>query len=84
MTCELELTVSIYLGTLILPSSGGKFSEQPYPSVEPATYVEYYRVLAKALQGQGKVPTSAEEAADVLRIIEMAQESSDTGNTILW
>lgn len=71
-------------GTVILPSSDGSFSTKTYPSVDPTTYVEYYRIMAKALNGEGSVPVSADEAADVLRIIEMAQESSTTGNTIAW
>lgn len=60
----------------------GKFERKTYPTVAPATYVEYYRIFAKALQGQGEVPVKAEEAADVLRIIELAQESSRTGRTL--
>lgn len=40
--------------------------------------------MAKALNGEGNVPVSANEAADVLKIIEMAQESSTTGNAIAW
>lgn len=47
-------------------------------------YVEFYRLLANALQGEGKVPVEPEDAADVLRIIEMALESSRTGRTVVW
>ncbi|GAB7347272.1 hypothetical protein MBLNU459_g3361t2 [Dothideomycetes sp. NU459] len=70
-------------GTLTI-SDDGMITRQTYPSVEPTTYVEYYRILASALQGQGEVPVRGEDAADVLRIIEMAQESSDTGRTLKW
>jgi len=47
-------------------------------------YVEYYKILARALNGQGDVPVNIEDAANVLRIIEMAQESSKTGRTLDW
>lgn len=40
--------------------------------------------MAKALQGEGEVPVSADEAADVLRVIEMAMESSETGRVVAW
>lgn len=72
-----------HYGTLTL-AEGDKFKKQTYTSVEPTTYVEYYRILAKALQGQGEVPVKGEDAADVLRIIEMVQESSETGKTLEW
>jgi predicted dehydrogenase len=55
---------------------------QKYPTVQPATYLEYYRIFASALRGEGEVPVKAEEARDVLRIIEMAEQSSEEGRTI--
>lgn len=55
---------------------------QKYPTLPPATYVEYYRVFAKAIRGEGEVPVKAEEARDVLQIIEMAKQSSREGRTI--
>lgn len=70
-------------GTLTVPD-GANFKKTIYPSVEPKTYVEYYRILAKALQGQGGVPVTGGDATDVLKIIEMVQESSDTGKTLKW
>ena len=73
----------MYAGTLSLAEGSG-FKSQPYPSVKPTLYLEFYKIFAKALEGQGKVPVQPEEAADVLRMIEMAQESSRTGQKIRW
>lgn len=57
--------------------AGGKVERKAYPTVKPETYVEYYRVLAKALRGEGKVPVSAEEGRDLLVILEAVKRSSD-------
>lgn len=48
----------------------------------PPTYVEYYRVFGKAVAGEGDVPVKAEEARDVLRIIEAALQSSKEGKSV--
>lgn len=61
---------------------GGKMEREVYPTVKPETYVEYYRLLAKALRGEGKVPVSAAEGRDLLRIIEAARQSSDEGRKV--
>jgi len=47
-------------------------------------YQEYYRLLALALQGKGEVPVKPEDAAEVLKIIELAVESSKTGKKMPW
>lgn len=60
----------------------GKPTRQTYATVKPATYVEYYRLVAKAVRGEGEVPVKAEEARDVLRIIEAALLSSKEGKTV--
>ena len=46
---------------------------------EPVTYVGFYREVAKALKGEGEVPVSAEQAADVIKLIELARESAKAG-----
>ena len=61
----------------------GAPSQSVLPTVSALTYVEYYRVLAKALKGEGESPVKPEEARDVLRIIEAAIASSKEGRTIL-
>lgn len=51
------------------------------PTVEPPTYTEYYRKIVRALGGE-PLPVSGEEASQVIRLIELARESSETGRTL--
>lgn len=60
----------------------GKMFSETCPTVEPATYTAFYTGFAKALAGQGEVPVKAEEASAVIRLIELARESSQTGRTL--
>lgn len=53
-----------------------------YPTISPPTYVDYYRVFAKALRGEGPAPVSADDARDVLRILEQALQSSKQERTV--
>lgn len=59
----------------------GKASEVPVPQLEPETYRAFYRQFANALvSGKAEdVPVKAEQARDVLRIIEGVLESAKTG-----
>lgn len=60
----------------------GKPVKEVYPTVEPPTWSEYYRKLARALAGQGELPASGAEAREIIRIIELAKESSRLGKTM--
>ncbi|RFU76335.1 hypothetical protein TARUN_5902 [Trichoderma arundinaceum] len=63
----------------------GKSSQVPVPQLEPETYRAFYSEFAKALQS-GKaedVPVKAEQARDVLRIIEGVLESAKTGKDVV-
>ncbi|KAL3471266.1 hypothetical protein BJX99DRAFT_237917 [Aspergillus californicus] len=60
----------------------GKPVREVTPTVEPPTWTEYYRKMARALSGDGDLPASGEEAAQVIRLIEVAQESSKLGKTL--
>jgi predicted dehydrogenase len=61
----------------------GKLERKTWETVSPPpTYVEYYRVFGKAVAGEGEVPVKAEEARDVLRIIEAALLSSKEGRSV--
>lgn len=60
----------------------GKPVKEVVPTVEPPTYTEYYRKFVRALGGEGDLPASGAEAAKVIRIIELAIESSQTGRTL--
>ncbi|KAI5919980.1 hypothetical protein F4810DRAFT_685096 [Camillea tinctor] len=56
------------------------FIEEALPNVEPPpTYAKIYELFAKALTGEeADVPVPAEQARDVLRILEAAIESAKT------
>ena len=61
----------------------GAFTSEVIPTVEPATYAEYYRKLARALAGDtNQLPVDPAEAALVIRLVELARESSRTGKTL--
>lgn len=68
-------------GTLTTVSDGGP-TRDVVPTVQPPTYVEFYRGIAKALTGEGESPVKPEGARDVLRIVEAAIESSKEERTI--
>ncbi|KAF3027434.1 hypothetical protein E8E15_009150 [Penicillium rubens] len=60
----------------------GKPVKEVVPTVEPPTYTEYYRKLVRALNGEGELPASGVEAREVIRLIELARESSRSGRTL--
>lgn len=60
----------------------GKPKQQVYPTIEAPTYVGYYRDFAQALEGKRGVPVTAEDARDVLKIIEAAIKSSKEERSI--
>lgn len=68
-------------GTLTIIKDG-KPAAQVASTVDPPTWTEYYRGFARALAGQGDVPVRAEDAANVIRLVELARESSKTGKTL--
>jgi predicted dehydrogenase len=51
-------------------------------NVLPETYVRFYAGVAEALAGRGDMPVKAEGAMNVIRLIELAQKSSDEGRTL--
>ena len=79
--CKTRSADNTQQGTLTTMANGAP-TRSIVPTVQPSTYVEYYRVLAKALRGEGESPVKPEEARDVLRIIEAAIESSKEGRRI--
>jgi scyllo-inositol 2-dehydrogenase (NADP+) len=48
----------------------------------PGAYQTFYRGMAAAVRGAGPVPVPAEQARDVLRVIECARRSSAEGRTV--
>ncbi|KAI9818383.1 MAG: hypothetical protein M1827_000441 [Pycnora praestabilis] len=60
----------------------GKPVAEICPTVEPITYAGYYRHFANALRGDADVPVKAEDAQAVIRLIELARQSSEKGCTM--
>lgn len=48
----------------------------------PGDYSRYYHGIAQALRGEGPLPVSADDARQVIQLIELAQRSSDEGRRI--
>ena len=61
----------------------GKLVKSRVETVEPATYCEFYKRLARAIRGEkDAVPVNGEEAALAIRLVELARESSRFGKTL--
>jgi predicted dehydrogenase len=61
----------------------GEIMSEVVPTIEHATYTDYYRKLAKALAGDvGQLPVDPAVAALVIRLVELAKESSTSGKTV--
>ncbi|KAH7376359.1 putative NAD binding Rossmann fold oxidoreductase [Plectosphaerella cucumerina] len=54
----------------------------PVPNLTPPTYAEFYNLLALALDGKGRLPVTAEEARDVIKLVELSKESSRAQTTL--
>ena len=48
----------------------------------PGAYGTFYREMAAAVRGEGPVPVPAEQARDVIRVIECAMRSSRDGRVV--
>jgi predicted dehydrogenase len=70
-------------GTLVV-LEGDKPKSSVFKNVVPKTYASLYEGFAKAIEGGGEaaVPVKASEARDVLKIVEAARESSESGKTV--
>lgn len=60
----------------------GTLQASKYPNVSPPTYKAFYDTLFNALEGRSDVPVSARDARNVIKIVELAKESSKMGVTI--
>jgi predicted dehydrogenase len=69
------------LGTLTTIVDG-KPKREIYPTIKAPTYVGFYSDFALALDGKREVPITAEDARDVIKIIEAANKSSNEGRSI--
>ncbi|KAI5290984.1 hypothetical protein KEM54_006811 [Ascosphaera aggregata] len=62
----------------------GKITGSVYPTINPPPkFTTFYAGIAKALAGEAEVPVKAEDASAVIRLIELAQQSSREGRTLL-
>jgi predicted dehydrogenase len=66
-------------GTLrVLEGEGDQEVERALPTRDGA-YVNFYRALAAAIHGGVAFPVNAQDAVDVMTVIELAQRSNDEG-----
>lgn len=72
-------------GSFTVMEAGGP-KTSVYKNVEPETYSALYSGFSKAIESgdASLVPVKAEEARDVLRIIEAAIESAKSGKTVTF
>lgn len=56
--------------------------ERRYPNVEPVTYLGFYKQLASALLAESPVPVDAQDARDVIYLVELARKSAEEGRTL--
>lgn len=59
-----------------------EMSSKTYPTVQTQTYKEFYTQLLRAIDREGEVPVKPEGAAAVIRLIELAKQSSEEGRTL--
>jgi scyllo-inositol 2-dehydrogenase (NADP+) len=69
-------------GVLTVPE-GDKFKERRVPSIK-CDYRDYYANLRDALLGRAEAAVSPEWALNVMRLLEMAQQSSEKRCTVPW
>lgn len=69
-------------GQLTSSTDSGELRLIHWPNVKTKGYGEFYDRLASALNGQGTVPVNAEDAAQVIRLIELARTSSNKDRTL--
>lgn len=71
-------------GTLTTWNEGSpEQSRIPTVEKEPVTYTEYYRRVARALAGErDQIPVDAEHAIGLIKLVELARESSKEGKTL--
>ena len=60
----------------------GKLEVSRLENDTPPTYGAFYRILLGALEGKNSVPVDAREARNVIRLVEIARESSEKGTTV--
>ncbi|KAI9728099.1 MAG: hypothetical protein M1834_007815 [Cirrosporium novae-zelandiae] len=67
---------------IVTVNTGNGFIERDEPTVSPETYAAFYKKLLLALEGKGPVPVDPKDGRDVIRLVELAHESSRLGKTL--
>lgn len=68
---------------LLTIDKGGVFEKSAYfPNAPPETYGAFYKQFVEALQGDAKVPVSAEDGANVIKLVELVKQSSTERRTL--
>ncbi|KAL8713700.1 MAG: hypothetical protein Q9220_002226 [cf. Caloplaca sp. 1 TL-2023] len=70
-------------GTLTTVGSANEITAAPYPTIQPLPYSTIYSEFVNAITTGGPVPVRPEDARAVIRIIELAKQSSDEGRTMV-
>ncbi|KAL8713637.1 MAG: hypothetical protein Q9225_006738, partial [Loekoesia sp. 1 TL-2023] len=60
----------------------GNLVPKSYQTVQPLNYKTFYTQFAQAVAGKGEVPVKAEDARSVIRLVELAKQSSAEERTI--
>lgn len=64
-------------------SQGGRIVSGVAPTVKPSTYSEFYRRLAATIKEDlSQIPVPLEQVVGVIRLAELARESSQRGQTL--
>lgn len=69
-------------GILTIVDKDKEIVERRHPNLEPVTYLGFYKQLASALLGKSSVPVDAQDARDVIMLIELARQSAKEGRTL--
>ena len=67
---------------ILTTMDGGTPSSKPFPTNNTLNYQNFYSDLARALDGKWPVPVDPKQAAAVIRLIELARQSSQEGKTL--
>ena len=62
--------------------NGGSLSSKTYPTNNTLNYQHFYMDFLQALNGKGSVPVNPRSSAAVIRLIELARQSSQEGKTL--
>jgi hypothetical protein len=77
-----DYVLTLQPGILSTADQDGHIESATFPTLAPRTYLVLYQQFADALDGSTVVPVKPELAADVIRIIELVNESAAVEKTM--